>query len=85
MNKLRRLASVLVLTLVLALSGFAGHVSACDLTDPGHMSTPCLPVPPPNQTAEPAAENNAVVANNDWVESGVTEVALNLLETLMLF
>jgi hypothetical protein len=79
MNNRQRLSSVLVLTLVLGLSVFAGHASACDPLDPGHLGTPCVPIT--DQSVEP--EGTGSIAANDGSDLAISEITFSLFETAL--
>ena len=80
MNNRQRLSSVLVLTLVLGLSAFAGHASACDPLDPGHLGTPCVPTTDQSPDLETTGSGASA---NDGSDLAISEITFSLFETAL--
>lgn len=79
MKTLQKLASVLVLTLMLGLPSFAGetHTPPCAPPDPGETHTP------PCQPAAPGDIGSPSSATFTGTDEAFTEVATAVLESLL--
>ena len=82
MNKLRRLTSVVVLTLLLGLTVFAGETQTppCAEPIPGETQTPPC-VAAPGDVDTPTVSSTASAASETFAL--VTEVAADVLESML--
>ena len=80
MKTLRKLSSILVLTLVLALPGFAGQLETppCPPPQPGQLETPPCQGTAPSDTNDPSDSSTATT-----VDQTFTEMATELLESML--
>lgn len=87
MKDLKRLGVSLTLISVLALTAFAGetHSPPCAPPDPGEThSPPCAAAQMTSGDSIPPGETSAPPASNAANASSVTEVALDLLQSVLL-
>jgi hypothetical protein len=79
MKTLRKLASVLVLTLMLGLPAFSGEISTppCAPPEPGETHTPPCSVTT-GDTGDPSTPSTAMAADEK-----VTEIATEVLESML--
>ena len=80
MKTLSKLASVLVLTLVLGLPAFAGQTDTppCPPPEPGQTDTPPCQITPPGDTGGPSNSPTATAAHEAFIEI-MTEVLESML------
>ncbi len=81
MKTLRKLSSVLVLTLVLGLPAYAGQTDTvpCSPPAPGQTDTvPCQPTAPGDTSEPPSVSSTATVTDET-----VTEIATEVLKSLL--
>jgi hypothetical protein len=80
MKTLRKLSSVIVLTLVLGLPGFAGQVETppCPMPEPGQVETPPCQGTAPDDMSGLSNSPTAMAAN-----STLTEIATDALESML--
>ena len=87
MKDLKRLGAAVALTLVLGISAFAGDIQSppCAPTDPGIIQTP--PCSDGQAASDPAAPGIILTppAASAVSESSLAEVAISLLESLLLY
>jgi hypothetical protein len=78
MKTLRKLASVLVLTLMLGLPAFSGetHTPPCAPPDPGETHTPPCSATP--DMGDPSTPSTAMAADEAF-----TEIATEVLESML--
>jgi len=81
MKTLRKLSSVLALTLVLGLPAYAGQTDTvpCSPPAPGQTDTvPCQPTAPGDTSEPPSVSSTATVTDET-----VTEIATEVLKSLL--
>ncbi len=81
MKTLRKLTSVLVLTLMLGLPAFAGQLDTppCAPPAPGQLDTPPCQGTAPGDTSEPPSVSSILTATDETVTEIATEVLKSLL------
>jgi hypothetical protein len=80
MKTLRKLTSVLVLTLMLGLPAFSGETDTppCTSTDPGETHTPPCSGTPTGDMGDPSTPSTAMAADDTF-----TEIATEVLESML--